>query len=55
MHPRARLKRVLWLGDLKASLINCVAITRRLMYLDQIPIVELFSYIWTAELLGAGE
>ena len=33
MHPRAKLKHVLLLGDLKASLINCTVITRHLMYL----------------------
>ena len=33
MHPRAKLKHVLLLGDIKASLINCTVITRHLMYL----------------------
>ena len=31
MHPRTKLKHVLWLGDLKASLTDCAAITRHLM------------------------
>ena len=34
MHPRAKLKHVLWLGDLKASLINCTAITHHLISND---------------------
>jgi hypothetical protein len=34
MHSRAKLKHVLWLGDLKASLINCIAITRHLLASD---------------------